>query len=524
MAQDPGDSPPSPVGDDVSARRQLQDGAIRGATWTVIHTLVSLPVAFLANLIVARVLGVVDYGRLAFLTALMEVAYGVITLGFGVALVQFGSKAHAAGRHDEVRRMLSAAQGFRLLVAAPLLTVLVLVVADVEPLMMVMAVVFGILVPSAFDGATACLFIENKSAAGAKIALVIALVTQLAVVVVALVVRTADSVWAARLVVGGAGVALALFPIAASYRRAVLRPRLPRGFPAGFWRFTIPFALASVVGSLVLSRSEIFVMQWLANPAALGLFALAFGVAGHVFAPAQAFIGPLVPAVSSLHEVDTAAVAPAFTRTLRAGSTVVALLMASALAALALLVPVLYGEEFRDASPLVLALGIASGLLVVGSPVTAFVSARLSAWELLRANLVALVLDIAVAIALIPVWGAWGAVVANVVGATTRLMLLMRREITLLGLPWRTVARESAPVGLGAIACVIAWFTAGALPWSPVAAAAAAAVLGVLVLVVVLRSSGTGLTEDDAVAVARGAPAPLRTPSASLLRLLTHRR
>ena len=170
MAQDPGDSPPSPMGDDVSARRQLQDGAIRGATWTVIHTVVSLPVAFLANLIVARVLGVVDYGRLAFLTALMEVAYGVITLGFGVALVQFGSKAHAAGRHDEVRRMLSAAQGFRLLVAAPLLTVLVLVVADVEPLMMVMAVVFGILVLSAFDGATACLFIENKSAAGAKIA------------------------------------------------------------------------------------------------------------------------------------------------------------------------------------------------------------------------------------------------------------------------------------------------------------------------------------------------------------------
>ena len=221
----------------------------------------------------------------------------------------------------------------------------------------------------------------------------------------------------------------ALFPISATYRRAVLRPRLAgRGLPAGFWRFAIPFAAASVVGGLVLSRSEIFVMQWLADPAALGLFALAFGVAGHVFAPAQAFVGPLVPAISGLHEVDTdAAATPAFTRTLRAGSTIVALLMASALAALALLVPVLYGEEFSDASPLVLALGIASGLLVVGSPVTAFVSARLSAWELLRANLVALVLDVAVAVALIPLWGAWGAVAANVVGAGTRLLLLMRQ-------------------------------------------------------------------------------------------------
>ncbi len=524
MAQEPGEPPRSPVGDDASARRLLQDGAIHGATWTVIHTAISLPVAFLANLVVARVLGVSDYGRLAFLTALMEVAYGIITLGFGVALVQFGSKAHATGRHDEVRRMLSAAQGFRLLVAAPLLTLLVLVVADVEPVMMVMAIVFGILVPAAFDGATACLWIENKSAAAAKIALITALVTQVAVVVVALVIGTADSVWAARLVVAGAGVVLALIPISASYRRAVLRPGWPGGLPAGFWRFTIPFAAASVVGGLVMSRSEIFLMQWLANPAALGLFALAFGVATHLFAPAQALIGPLIPAISGLHEVDTDAVAPAFTRTLRAGSTVVALLMASALAAIALLVPVLYGDEFSDASLLVLALGVASGLLVVASPVTAFVTARLSSWELLRATLVALALDVTVAIALIPVWGAWGAVIANVVGAGTLLVLLVRTEISLLGLPWRTVARESMPVWLGAIACLVAWFTAGALPWSPVLAAAAAAVLGVVVLVVLLRASRTGLTEDDAVAVARGAPPPLRTPSSLLLRLVTHRR
>ena len=98
-------------------------------------------------------------------------------------------------------------------------------------------------------------------------------------------------------------------------------------------------------------------------------------------------------------------------------------------------------------------------------------------------------------------------------------MLLMRREISLLGLPWRTVARESTPVALGAIACVITVHRRSA-PWSPVAAAAAAAVT-VLVLVVLLRSSGSGLTEDDAVAVARGCPGSRCAPSASVLRLLT---
>ena len=507
-----------------SPRRRLQDGAIHGATWTVIHTVVSLPIAFLVNLVVARVLGVADYGRLAFLTALMEVASGILTLGFGAALIQFGSKAHAAGRPEDVRHLLSAAQGFRLLVAAPLLSVLVLVVADVTPGLMLLAVVFGILVPSALDGATACLWIENKSAAGAKIALVTSLVTQATVVAVALTVGTPDSIWATRLVVVGLCVGLALVPISRDYRRAVLRPRLPLGLPAGFWRFAIPFAAASVVGGLVMSRSEIFIMQWLATPAAVGLFALAFGLAGHVFAPAQAFIGPLIPAISGLREVDTDAVAPAFSRTLRAGSTVVGLIMASVVAAMALLVPFLYGEEFSAAAPMVVVLGIASGLLVAGSPVTAFVAARLSAGALLRANLVALAVDVAVAVALIPVWGAWGAVAAYVMGALTQLLLLMRREIGLLGLSWRTVAAQSGAVALGAGASVVAWFVAGALPWPPVGAAPVAAAIGLVVYVGLLRLTRSGLTDEDAVAVARSAPSPVAAGVRVLLRALTHRR
>ncbi|MCK2124962.1 hypothetical protein, partial [Pseudomonas sp. PNPG3] len=55
------------------SREGLQESAVRGAVWTVVHTFVAIPVAFLVNLLMARVLGAADYGRLAFLTALMEV-------------------------------------------------------------------------------------------------------------------------------------------------------------------------------------------------------------------------------------------------------------------------------------------------------------------------------------------------------------------------------------------------------------------------------------------------------------------
>src|ERR1700693_2463743 len=47
----------------------LQRRAIAGSMWTAVHTVVTLPVAFVANAILARSLGVSSYGHLAFLSA-----------------------------------------------------------------------------------------------------------------------------------------------------------------------------------------------------------------------------------------------------------------------------------------------------------------------------------------------------------------------------------------------------------------------------------------------------------------------
>jgi O-antigen/teichoic acid export membrane protein len=323
--------------------------------------------------------------------------------------------------------------------------------------------------------------------------------------------------------VTGAAVALALIPISPEYRRAVLRPRLPRRLPAGFWRFTIPAALAGVVGGLVMSRSEIFFMTWLATPAAVGAFALAYGLASHVFAPAQAFIGPLVPAISGLREIDSEAIAPAFLRTLRAGSTFVGLIIASAVTPLALLVPLLYGADFTSAAPLVLALGISSGLLIVASPVSAFVTARLSAGELLRANLVALAVDASLAITLIPVLGVWGAVIANIGGAGTRLTLLMRQEIRLLGIRWRTVANQALPATMGAGVSVVAWFAAQPLG-AGVVPALVAGVVGLGGALGLLTLTRSGLTAADAHSISRPFPGPAGRLAVRALPLVSRRR
>jgi O-antigen/teichoic acid export membrane protein len=484
----------------------------------MVNTVVSLPIAFVVNLVVARILGVVDYGRLAFLTVVMEVAAGIVMLGVNPALVQFGAKAHAAGRRADVAELLSKVQGFRLLVAAPILTmVVVVVVSDVGPWFKLIAVVFGVLLPAALDGAPACLGIENKTAAGAKVVLVSNGLTQLAVLGTVLVVARADVVWAIRLIMTSVLVLLALIPISAAYRRAVLRPRFPRGLPQGFWRFALPTGLAALLSTLVVSRTEVFALTWLSDSESVGLFALAFGLAGHLFAPAQAIIGPLVPAISGLREVDAPAVVWAFGRVLRGSSTVVALLSGAALPVVAMLTPTFYGSSYAGAGPVVLALGIANGFLVVGAPVSAFVLARLSASRILAASVVALVVDVVLAVSLVPPWGIWGAVVANVSAAATQMLVLLGSELKALGLSWSVVIRDALPVMVGAVVAVGTWLVARGIPSVPLAVAVAG-MLGTAAVVLLLGVLRSGLTAGDLGALVRVLPSRLERPASAALR------
>ncbi len=499
--------PDEPAQADRSDRAGLQDRAMRGASWTLIHVIVSLPVAFAANLVVARILGVEGYGRLAFLMTFMTVASGIVSLGLGIGLLQFGSRAHAGGRTEDVRSLLSKSQGFRLLVAGPLLTIGVLLVADVPTPLLITAIFFGIWMPAFLDGAAFCITIEQKSALGAQIAMVTNLLMQVVVVTVAWLFSTSDAVWLARLAVDGLLMLVYVAVTSPAYRSAILKPAFPRGFPPGFWRFALPTGLASIIGTLALTRTEVFFLTWLSTPEAVGIFALAFGLANHIFAPAEAMVGPLIPAVSGLHEVDRGSLIAAFQRVLRASSVGIALACAGGLPALAILVPVLYGEEFAASAPLLLALGAAGAVLTTGGPLSVFTMGRLSGSHLMLANTAALATDLVLALALIPVWGAWGAVVAISAGALVRFLLLLGGEVRALDITPGVVLHQLVP-GISSIPItVLVYVSLTQLPINAVVAAVLAPLLAIGLLTLTLKTARAGLTEADAVALTRSVPA-----------------
>ena len=509
-------------------RGELQQRAIRGAIWTRINTIVGVGVAFFVNILLARTLGVLDYGRLAYLTTVIGILGAITSLGVDTGLIQFGAKAHARGDWTLVQDLMSKAQGYRLMVFAPIVTVGVIALIHVDFVMLMLAIVFGVWVPAALGGATDALTIENKTARGAQNVMLVNLLTQVGVVAAALLVGTADSVWATRTVVGAVSVVTAIPFIDRLYRKAVIRPRFPRNMPPGFWRFALPAGAAGIIGSLVGERTEVMILTWMNEATAAGIFALAMGLAIHLFSPAQSLVGPLIPAVTGLREVDEAAVARALGRTLRASATAVGLLVGAAMPAFAALVPLIYGAEYAGVQPVLLVLAVSGGLGMLVPPVTAFVQARLQGHRLLWINVVSVAVSAGLAVGLIPVLGVWGAVIGNAGGVLARLGLILGGELTALSYPLRRVLRDIGPLLIGVVTCWIAWSVVGLLGLDllgadALLAAVAAGAVGMTVVLVLMRITRTGLSPADSAAIGGALPERLSAVAAPLLRLVTRR-
>lgn len=509
-----------PVTEPEIERAELQRRAVSGSLWTAVHVLVSLPIAFVGNAVVARVLGVVDYGRLAFLTALLVTVGQLLSLGSQSSTVRFGAGAHAQGRSEDVDGLLRRTLGLQLL-QAPLLIAITVVVLQGSPIYLVLAASVGIAATSLLGTSALALTVESLTGVAARIAIVSNVVTQVAVVAAAIAFQSAAGVWAVRTCVVGLLVALCLIPLAAARRRACLRPALPRRFPEGYWSFALSVGSATLIATLVFSRSEIFLLQWLSTPAAVGLFALAYGIGIHLTSLAGVFLGPLIPTVAGLVATDPSATARAYRRVLGASSVFVGFLTAVVLPPVYVLIPVIYGQEYAEVAPLLLGLGLATFLAMLANPTYAFVSARGRGLTLLRLYGIALAVDVMIAVPLILAWAAWGAVIANAAGAIVASALLVNDELRSQNAPWQTIAAplRSWLACAGVAVAVIAISVASPMP--AVLTAGAATLLAFVGWIVALRLVGSGLDAADLEAVAGALPARVARMAGPLLRRLT---
>lgn len=501
-----------PTGVETSlSRPEIQRRAVSGALWTAIHATTSVPVAFAANAVVARLLGVASYGKLALLALALTLANQTSNAGVSDAVIQWGSAAEARGARSTATALLRKSLGFHLIVQLPALLLTVLLLGRGHGAGVMLVLVTGVTLPVLMASVSLSLTVENNTAAAAKVAMLSNLLLQLTLVALAASTRSAVWVWAGRTAAAGILLPLNLMIVDRRRWREVLAPLFPRGLPAGFWRYALQTCASGLVGMLVFSRSEIFFLSALGSKNDVGLYALAFGLAGQITAPVDALLGPLMPAAAGVLATAPGATARAVGRALRGSAVIAGMILAAVVPSLSVLIPSIYGSGFARAALVFIPMAALSCLQSCLNPLMAFANARRRSRFILKLNIAALVVDGVTAVVAIPRMGVWGAVVANLAGQLVVLAALAIAEASALALSVRLLLNDAGTWFFGLLA---AGFSLLAVSWAEVSVLKAALgfSVGVFTFILLLRLSRTGLTANDWSALNAGSPRFLSGP------------
>lgn len=498
--------------------KELQRRAFAGASWSTVSSVAALPLAIVTSVVLARALGPSEFARFAYLSFLVPLIVQVSDLGYTQATVRSAARAFAAGDVTGAGTLTGKLTGWNV-VRLPL--VLLAIFAVAQPGVVAASVVAAYAVAVTFSsGLVVALTVENRIATAAKLSFLQAVAAAVAGSAAALAGASGTTVWALSFASGAVAVPGWLFAANPALRRPALTPRLPRGLPRGFWSFALAAIVTSIGYLLVFSRSEVVILDWLGEQRDLAVFALAYGLAQRLTTPVDTLLGALVPALTALDAAEPGRLRAGFERALRFSTAGVAFLAGAALVGTALVAPLLFGPEYRGVGLAFAAIAVGSLLQSAAQPYTALAHALGRPGIALRALGVALVVDVAMAVALVPSLGLWGAVAANIVGGLTALVLTAhaisgRASTRRAGVP---ALRLSALAGLAALAAVLAGAAVGEL--HDVAGALAAFAAGAAVFLAAARATGGLLSTSDVAVVLDNLPAPLRGPRArAVLRL-----
>jgi O-antigen/teichoic acid export membrane protein len=435
---------------------------VRNTAWYAMVTGVGLVSGLVMSVILARGLGPALMGNLSYVTWAERTLTAVATLGYTFATVRYTAEAFARGDVTRAGGLVRLFMRRRLvmtalitLVAAPL--VLAFAAAELRaPLLVVVATLFLITIEGIYTHALQGAQRYDVTARTSTIKMGL----QLVVAVVAIRLG-------AGLALLMAGMALTLLVscliqrhrVQAIYAGSVAAPPAP--MTRDVRAYLLPLSVVAVLDAIVWDRSEVFFLGLYASSEDIAFYSLAFGLATRIMIIPAIAVGALLPAFSALHGHGDS---EDFGRLYRSVLRYVALVGAPLAAMVAALAPSiivwLYGDAYLPAAPLV-------GVLAAVALLSAL---RQVAWAALRgvgdrrcaltATAVAAVVNVALAIALIPRWGTVGAVVANAAAQITATTWAFAGMAYIHGarFPGLDVGKT---VVAGLLAWLVAWELAG---------------------------------------------------------------
>jgi len=439
-------------------RRVGADFAAMTSGW-----MVRVALAVLISVLTARYLRPDEMGRYAFLVWLAGLLAVVLSLGLPTTLTRYTAEARG-GRHPATAGALLALvvrwQVAFVLAAAALLVVAALAVPGPWRLPLALT---ALSVPAQVLYASLAAFLSGLQVFGGQALLSVGMLALLAglFVVVAGVDGGVGGLMLAHAVANAAGLAVLA---GLAWREGRCQGALPAAAPlsrdarADVLRYARGASALVVLDAVVWQRTEVAFLQALAPTAEIAFYALAFGVAaqvGRIPYQASVVLFPSFPALVGGGRVAELA-------GLHATAMRYLVLLGAPLAVgLAVTAPgvigLLYGPAYAPAAVVlaVLALGSLPAFAAGASPAVLHATKRQD--RLLRQGVLAAIVDVVLALALIPVLGALGAALASVAAQGLGSVLAIRAAVRIAGarVPAAALVRiTAAAVVMGLAAAV----------------------------------------------------------------------
>lgn len=458
-----GPLPPQPsVDPQVAAGSIITTGeaVLGGGAWKVLSTSLPQVYVLVVSIVAARILGPAAFGHQSFIAFVELSLISLLAGGLPLALMRQIGESVGLGRPGAVRTLVRWAWRLELVGALAGAAVLVsagLAGANPRAAWLLAAVVCAFSVLHTIPSSVLIGLQRWRQATVAG--LVSGAIGTVATVTVLSLGGGIVGMFAVEAV--GSAVILVW---TATLARASLREVSPQAAPAAdlrrrTTRIALLASIAVVLELIVWKRSEFFLLQAFSTDSELAFYSIAFAVVMSVVRVSGTLAGVLAPAVANLLGAgDLARIRSGLTRAMRLLMLLTLPLVALGAALGPAAIGIVWGDEFKAARTPFLIMAVASLLFPVSDISYAlFVGLGRLSVKLVGDGLAALV-NIGLALALIPSHGATGAALANSgaqLAAGLTVVLYARRVLG--GIPWRPVLLLPA---------VLASAAAGAAGWA----------------------------------------------------------
>jgi O-antigen/teichoic acid export membrane protein len=470
------------LGGDAELGQTNRRTVMRGGAWGLLLAIVPSLQTLLISVAAARLLGAEDFGRQSFIAFISVSCVSVFAARMPAAQARFGAELLGAGERGEVVTLLRWTWRVQLASGAVAAAGFVAAAAfGAEPSAgwvvagLVTWVAAAQAAPSSFLVAaqrwrdSVLPGVLTTTAALGAVVLVLALGGGITgYFAVELAVTLVNLVWTQRL--------------AARLRAELPGPEpIPTDRRREFARFMRASLFFTVVEFVVLSRSEVVFLQHYSGAVQVGFYSVAFAAAAAAARVPEMVTRVAMPAVATLHGAgEHERIRSGFWRATRVLAVICPTLVAVAAVLGTDLLGIVYGSEFHPAKPVLAILLLPSILMPIAGMADAILWIFGRIRYLVIWGSIAVVVDLALAFALIPAFDAIGAGVVNIVSQLVAGLPALWLAARLLGphdVPGWLVRNSLLTAVVAAVVGLVPMLLLDGVPGLLLAAAAIAAAL-----------------------------------------------